>query len=118
MELLYVIGFFVLLWFIVWAVKKLCEFVETAKYKKKLRRLAPQLGSIDVNQLFSKLSEVKEAYHQMSEILYRRYRISCDEEHVKTIEEYVKEEVNYRRSKRRPARRKSRVRYYRYGRHY
>jgi hypothetical protein len=117
MELLYVIGFFVLLWFIVWVAKKLYEFVQTAKYKKKLRRLAPQLESIKVNQLFSKLSEVKEAHQQLSEILYCRYRISCDEEHVKVIEEYVKEEANYRRSKRKPARRKSRVRYYRYGRY-
>jgi hypothetical protein len=116
--MLYVIGFFVLLWFIVWAVKKLCEFIETAKYKEKLRRLAPQLGSTELNRLSSNLSEVKEVYYQTSEILYRRYKISGEEEHVKTIEEYVKGEANYRRSKRRPARRKSRVRHYKYGRYY
>lgn len=105
MEFLYVIGlyiaFFTALAVIVWFVGVIGKFLETRKYKKKLRKLTPQLAAINMEELFSKLSDVKESYSTLMELLQERYKLSGEDEQVKTIEQYVQEEANYRRSKRR-----------------
>lgn len=84
-----------------WFVGVIGKFLERRKYIKKLRKLTSQLAAIDMEELFSKLSEVKESYFALIELLQERYKLTDEDEQVKTIEQYVQEEANYRRSKRR-----------------
>ena len=63
MGILYVVGFYVLLVFLGLIFKKIGELLETRRYRIKLRKLAPQLDFINIDEwyifiiftLFSKL---------------------------------------------------------------
>jgi len=119
MELLYVIGIFVgfyaVLATIGWLIKEVGKFLETRRYKAKLKKITPQIDSINIEELSSKLLTIKQSYLSLIELLQRKYKIREKKEHVKTIHQYVQEEADYRRSKRKPAKRtyrRKRRRYY------
>jgi hypothetical protein len=114
MEFLYLIGFFGLLIIISWIIKKVGEFLEERKYKIKLDKLTPKIGGIDKNELVSKLSDLKETYSSLKDLLDRNYNIRNEDGQAKSIYEYVKEEANYRRKKRKPRKRTSGRKYRRY----
>lgn len=118
MEFLYLIGFFALLIIIGWIFKKVGEFLETRKYKIKLEKLTPQVEAIDTKELSLRLSEVKESYSSLKELLGHNFKVSTEDEQVKSIYQYVQEEADYRRSKRKPPKRSIRRKYRRYGRYY
>jgi len=118
MEFLFVIGFYALLIIIPLIIKEICRFLETRKYKIKLEKLTPQVEAIDTKELSLRLSAVKESYSSLKELLGHNFKDSTEEEQVKSIYQYVQEEADYRRSKRKPPKRSSRRKYRRYGRYY
>ncbi|MBW1932743.1 MAG: hypothetical protein JRI56_06960 [Deltaproteobacteria bacterium] len=105
MGLFYVIGFYILLIIIGLLLKKIGQFLETRRYRIKLEKLTPQLEAIDTKELAAKVLAIRESYFSLMKLLESNYKISKEEEQVKTISQYVQEEANYRRSKRKPPKR-------------
>lgn len=118
MGLLYVIGFYILLIIIGWLVKKIGKFLETRRHRIKLEKLTPQLEAIDTKELASKVSATRESYSSLMKLLESNYKVSKEEEQVKSIYEYVQEEANYRKSKRKPPKKSHRRKYRKYRRYY
>ena len=121
MEDFYVIGFIVgvYLFFgsIAWLINKVGEYRETRRYMAKLKKMAPQLDMIDVEELTTKVIAIKESYSCTLKQLQNQYSISDEDEDDKNIYKYIQNEANYRRSKRKPptkAYRRYRRRYSRY----
>jgi len=117
MEGLYIVGAFLLFCLIAWIVEEVGKFLETRRYKKKLKRLRPVLDAIDTAELCLRLSEIRQAYSSITQLLQQKYEFSKESENVKTIDQYVQEETNYRRSKRKATKRtyrRKRVGYRRY----
>jgi hypothetical protein len=119
MELLYLIGIIVGFYFAVaiagWLIKEVEKFRETRRYKAKLKNITPQIDSINIEELFSKLSTIKQSYLSLQRLLERKYKVSEKNENVKAVYQYAQEEADYRRSKRKPAKktyRRKRRRYY------
>jgi len=118
MGLLYVIGFYILLIIIGWLVKKIGKFLETRRYRIKLEKLTPQLETIDTKELTSKVLAIRESYSSLMKLLESNYKVSKEEEQVKSIYQYVQEEANYRGSKRKPPKRPYGRKYRRYRKYY
>ncbi|MHC4394509.1 MAG: hypothetical protein ACYS1A_02525 [Planctomycetota bacterium] len=118
MGLFYIIGFYILLIIIGWLVKKIGKFLETRRYMIKLEKLTPQLEAIDAKELASKVSAIRKPYSLLMKLLESNYKVNKEEEQVKSINQYVQEEANYRRSKRKPPKRIHGKKYGRYRRYY
>lgn len=102
MEILYIMGVFFLICLVLWIVDEVRSFLEIRRYKKKLKRLAPQLQAIDISTLLSRLTETKETYHFLVGLLQEKHMFSSESEPAKTVYDYVREEAKYRRSNRKP----------------
>ena len=104
MELLYIVGTLVGFYFgfaiLVWFLREVVKFLETQKYKAKLKKLSPQINSIDIHELSSRLSVIKQSNISSTKLIKRKYRIREKTEQAKTIEQYIQEEATYRRSRR------------------
>lgn len=118
MELLYFIGVILGFYFAVailgWLLKEVEIFLETRRYKSKLKNITPQINSINIEELHSKLSTIKHSYLPLSELLQRKHKIREKKEHVKSIYQYVEEEAEYRKSQRKPAKKTYRRKHRRY----
>lgn len=117
MEVLYLIGFCVGVIVIVWLIRAFRNFLETRKYKDKLRKLAPQINAVDVNELSTDLSKVHTSYYLLKKMLRETHMICDDEEQMKSIYQFVQEEAQYRRSKRKPRKKSYRRKYRSYRRY-
>lgn len=102
MEILYFIGAVYLVYALVWTVRQVLKFLETRRYKKKLRKLAPQLNALDIPCLLSRLKEMKKTYDSLAAVLQDNHKLAIEAEGEKTIDDYVREEAAYRRTKRKP----------------
>ena len=118
MVILYIIGFYILLIIIGWIIKKIGKFLETRRYRAKLEKLTPQLEAIDTKELATNVLAIRESYSSLMKLLESNYKVSNEEEQVKSIYQYVQEEANYRRSKRKPPKRSHGRKYRRYRRYY
>ena len=117
MEVLYLIGFCVGVIVIVWLIRAFRNFLETRKYKDKLRKLTPQINAVDVNELSTDLSKVHTSYYLLKKMLRETHMICDDEEQMKSIYQFVQEEAQYRRSKRKPRKKSYRRKYRSYRRY-
>jgi len=117
MEIFYVIGFYVLVVLIGVLVKGIKLLIEERRYKRKLLELAPQVETIDVEELSLQLNNTEKEYLSLIKLLQSNYKFIGNCEEAKTIERYVQEETNYRRSKRKPRTKNYRRRYRTYGRY-
>ncbi len=105
MELLYLIGFFVIIGFIGWLFEVIPQFIDHLRYVQKLKKLEPQLQNIDLDYLSKTTNELKDDYQPLLALLMAKHKFSVAPDNVKTLHDYVREEAEYRRSKRkRPAR--------------
>ena len=117
MEIFYIIGFCVLVVLIGMLVKGIKHLIEERRYKRKLLELAPQVETIDVNELSSQLNNNEKEYLCLIKLLQSNYKFIDNCEEAKTIERYVQAEADYRRSKRKPRTKKYQRRYRTYGRY-
>ncbi len=117
MVLFYVIAIFVLIGIVSWAIAKIRRYVETRRYKEKLMDLAPQLNAINIENWRKELSRIAAAHSLVMDDLGEKYKVGIPRQQAKTVAEYVREESNYRRSRRKPAKRAHRKKW-RYGRYY
>ena len=97
-DILYIIVFLVFLLIVKWIVGKI---LETRRYKIMLNKLVPQINKINIEELSTHLSDINKSYYPFRDKLQQNYKISHESEQIKTIEQYVQEEANYRRLKRR-----------------
>ncbi len=122
MELLYfilfIVGVYVSFCIIAWLIRTIFKFLETIKYRSKLKKITPQLEAISIEELSSQLLSIKESYLSLADLLRQRHRIGGENEQVKDINEYIKEEADYRRSIRKSPKRTHRRKYRRYRRYY
>ena len=118
MILFYVIAIFVLIGIISWVVEKTKKYLETRHYKEKLRELAPQLNAINLEDFRKELLRLVAAHSSIMDDLRDKYKIGRPEERVGAIQEYIEEEANYRRRRRKPAKRTYRRKNWRYRRHW
>jgi gas vesicle protein len=118
MELLYIIGILVGLYValatLVWFAREVGKFLDTLRYNAKLKKLSPQIDTINVHELSSRLSATKQSYILSTKLIEQGYKIREKVEQAKTIKQYVQDEAAYRRSKRRKPSRTNRRRYRRY----
>lgn len=117
MILFYIIAIFVLIGIISWIVEKTKKYLETRRYKEKLGELAPQLDAINIEDLRKKLSRLVTAYSLVMDDLGEKYKVGRSKERVRAIEEYIEEEANYRKLRRKPAKRTYRRKNWRYRRY-
>lgn len=117
MVLFYIIVVVVLIGIVSWIVEKTKKYLETRRYKEKLGELAPQLNAIDIEDWRKKLSRLVTAYSSVMDDLGEKYKVGRPKERVRAIEEYVEEEANYRRRRRKPAKRTYRRKNWRYRRY-
>ena len=118
MVLLYIVGILVGFYFgfaiLVWFLREVVKFLETQKYKAKLKKLSPQIDSINIHEFSSRLSAIKQSYVASNKLIERKYGIREKIEQVKTIEQYIQEEATYRRSRRKKPKKTYHRRYRRY----
>jgi hypothetical protein len=118
MELLYLVGILVGFYFgfaiLVWFLREAVKFLETQKYKAKLKKLSPQIDSINIHELSSRISAIKQSYVSSNKLIERKYGIREKTEQARTIEQYIQEEATYRRSKRKKPKKTHHRRYRRY----
>ncbi len=117
MILFYIIAIFVLIGIISWIIEKTKKYLETRRYKEKLGELAPQLNTIDIEDWRKELSRLVTAYSSAMDDLGEKYKVGRPKERVRAIEKYVEEEANYRRRRRKPAKRTYRRKNGRYRRY-
>jgi hypothetical protein len=98
-------------------IKAIANFLKTRKYKAKLKKLTPQIYAIDIDELSSKLTVIKQSYLLLDKLLQEDYVIR-DKEEQKSIDQYVQEEAHYRKSIRRPTKKSRRRKYTGYRRYY
>ena len=89
------LGFWCGLFFIYWTISTIFQFLETLKYKAKLKKIAPQIESINTEELSSMLSSTKESYLKLMGHIQQRYG-TADEQWT-DIRTYQKEEAVYNR---------------------
>jgi len=70
------------------------KFRETRKYKAKLKQIAPQIESINIEELSAKLLSTKEAYLELMNQIQQRY--GAAEEVWKDARTYKDEETVYK----------------------
>lgn len=117
MEILYLIGFYVIVVLIGLLVKGIKLFIEERRYQRKLLELAPQVETIDIEELSLQLNNKEKEHLGLIKLLQSNYKFIGNCEEAKTIERYVQEEANYRRSKRKPRTKNYRRRHRTYGRY-
>lgn len=83
------------LFVVVVAIKKISEFLETKKYKAKLKKIAPHIKSINTEELSAKLLSTKESYSELIDQIQQRYG-TADEQWT-DIRRYQEEEALYTR---------------------
>ncbi len=117
MEIFYIIGFYILVVLIGVLAKGIKQFIEERRYKRKLLELAPQIETIDVEELSLQLNNNEKEYLCLIKLLQSNYKFIGNCEEPKTIESFVQAEANYRRSKRKPRTKNYRRRYRTYERY-
>jgi hypothetical protein len=67
------LGFWCGIFFIYWIISKICQFFEVLKYKAKLKKITPQIESINTEELFAKLTLTKESYLKLMGQIQQQY---------------------------------------------
>lgn len=118
MDGLYAIGVLIAFYggivLIAWLIEQCQKFLETRRYKRKLERLAPQIETINTDELSSRLSVLQSSHLSLTKLIHGRYRICERREGSESVDQYVQKEAKYRRMRRKPARHRPRRRYRRY----
>jgi hypothetical protein len=117
-SVLIIIGFYSSFLIIPWFIREITKFIETRKYKAKLKKITPQIEAINTEELSSELISAKESYLSLGGLLQGRYGICGEDEQKKDISTYTEEEANYRRKIRKPSEETHRRRYRQYRRYY
>jgi uncharacterized membrane protein YgaE (UPF0421/DUF939 family) len=94
--ILVIIGLYTTVLVVTYIVEAISKLLEIRKYKAKLKKIAPQLKTIDIEKLSAKMSSVKTNYLSLEKFLRQHYKVGNEEES-KDICKYVQKEANYRR---------------------
>jgi len=92
---LVIFGFWYGLYFIIWIITTIIQFLETLKYKAKLKKITPQIESINTEELSAKLLLTEESYLKLMDQIKQRYG-TADEQWT-NIRRYQEEEALYKR---------------------
>lgn len=98
MGCLFVIVPFALLFLIAWLADVLPKFVETRRYRAKLKRLKPQLEAIDRSDLRSRFSVLQDNCASSVEQLRRKYNLGEHDTEI-PIHLYVERDASYQKTR-------------------
>lgn len=92
---LVIIGFWCGLYFIIWIIRTIFKFLETLKYKAKLKKITPQIESINTEELSSILLSTTKSFSSLMGHIQQQYGIT--DEQLKDIHTYQEKEAVYKR---------------------
>jgi len=106
------IGGYIFLGIAVWIIKQIQIFIETIQYTTKLNKLSPAITELDIDSYSARFNRIIVDYDNIIKLLQSKFHI-CQEkiEANKSVDQYIHDEAQLRRSLRKPAKR-SRSRHY------
>jgi hypothetical protein len=93
-DLLVLIGFWCGLFFIIWIIRTISKFLETLKYKTKLKKIAPRIKSINTEKLSAELLSIEKSYSELINKIQKRY--GAADEQWTNIRRYQEEKALYK----------------------